>query len=217
MNEEPIRLLTTTALPTLRDWRARPGGEYLGRLLTPRHYNAAQETVDAGIPWAADCDGFGGIDEDRFAAMLDAIAGVPGALFVVVPDVFADADATLELWRAWAPRVRAAGHPPALVLQDGVELETVPWDEVGALFLGGTDEHRARPAVRAILEEARRRRLHVHVGRVSSDGGIARARELGADTVDGSKYARWRDVYLPGALILLRNLNAYRPLELELG
>lgn len=207
----------TVAVDQLRDLRAnRHGGHLLGRLLTPRHPNRLDETIAAGIPWAADCDGFGDFHEGRYLAMLSMIGGRGGALFVVAPDVFGDHEATLEAWHRWHPRIRAAGHPPAFVLQPGVELDTVPWDTVGALFLGGPDEHRARPAVRAIIAEARRRGLHVHVGRVNGPRRARDAYHLGACSIDGSGLARWRDATLPPVLATVANLVAHPQAELDL-
>ena len=84
-------LLTTTAHPTLYQHPDPETGaeihEHLGRLLTPRHTSSVEATGEAGIPWAADNDCFQGLTEERYTAMLDRIAGVPGCIFVTVPDV----------------------------------------------------------------------------------------------------------------------------------
>lgn len=84
-------LLSTTALPSLSDHPDPDTGaeihEGLGRLLTPRHYSSVEKTGWRRIPWAADNDGYNGVDEVQFVKMLDRIAGVPGCRFVSVPDV----------------------------------------------------------------------------------------------------------------------------------
>jgi hypothetical protein len=202
-------LLTTAALPTLQRWRAKRNGECLGRLLTPRHYPKAAETEKLGIPWAVDNDGFSrsewpwrpsddGEPTDDYEKMLAALAHLH-PLFVSVPDVWADAERTWWLWEEWSPLVMRYGLPPALLLQDGFTATDVPWGQVSALFLGGSDEYRHGDDVRRIFRLARQDhpRLHLHVGRVSGSTSIHWAANLGAHSVDGTKYARWRDTHLP--------------------
>jgi hypothetical protein len=196
--------------------RTLTGGHLLGRLMTPSgHYSRPAETA-AAVPWAADCDGFGEFDPDAFRRMLAAIAGLPGALFVVAPDAFGDHAATLALWDDWHQEIRDAGHPPAFVLQPGVEVETVPWATAGALFLGGPDEHRARPAIRAIADEGRRRGLHLHVGRVNGPRRALDAHAIGADSIDGSGLARWTRATLDPVLRTVHNLVTHPPTALAL-
>ena len=98
----------------------------MGRLIQPRHYSSIRETALSGMPWAADNDCFQGLDTDAFARMLDTIQGLPGCLFVTVPDVVADAQATAALFDVWAPALERRGLPVALVAQDGLE-HMEPW------------------------------------------------------------------------------------------
>ena len=44
-----------------------------GRLLTPRHHSSAAATAAAGIPWAVDNDGFGGVDLEAFERMVERL------------------------------------------------------------------------------------------------------------------------------------------------
>ena len=80
--EVTVILLTTSAHPTMLAW-AHPCH---GRLLTPRHHSSAAATAAAGIPWAADNDGFGGVDLEAFERMLQRLARLPGGRFVAAPD-----------------------------------------------------------------------------------------------------------------------------------
>ena len=128
--------------------------------------------------------------------MLDRIAGVPGCLFVTVPDVVGDAQATAELFDTWAPELERRGLPVALVLQDGVEdlawLDGV-WDRLAAVFVGGTDDFKLGPAAAELAREAKRRGLWVHWGRVNTKRRIAHISETGAaDSFDGSSWAIFR-------------------------
>jgi hypothetical protein len=98
-----------------------------------------------------------------------------------------DAAATLELFALYSGRVRAMGFKVALVAQDGLENLEVPWDELDAVFVGGSDEWKLGPAAAAICAEAKARGKHVHIGKVNSAKRYRYALEaMGADTADGT-------------------------------
>jgi hypothetical protein len=179
-----------------------------GRLLTPRHYSSAWRSARSGIPWAADCDGFGGVDAKAFERMVYELAGVPGCLFLTVPDVYLGDGveahtATLAAWREWQPFVRMSGFPLAFVLQIGSTVENVPWDECDAVFVGGDTDWKLGPVARDIVREAKRRGKHAHMGRVNSAKRIGYARSIGCDSVDGSGWAKYRDAMMPKGLAAL--------------
>lgn len=175
------------------------GGGF-GRLLSPRQYARAADTAAAGIPWAADNDCFQGLDRDAYGAMLDRIADLPGCLFVVAPDVVADWAQTRAQFDWWFPVVARAGHSVAYVIQDGQPADAVPWDQIGALFIGGTTTYKLSAEAERLGREAKRRGLWLHMGRVNSRRRFDYARATGCDSVDGTAYSRWRDTHLPTAL-----------------
>lgn len=74
-----MKLLTTAALPTLREHRARHPrlGDHLGRLITPRHFSRLHDTLADDFPLACDNDGYHGVDLPRYFRMIHAIAGPP--------------------------------------------------------------------------------------------------------------------------------------------
>ncbi|HET6866214.1 MAG TPA: hypothetical protein VFH80_09830 [Solirubrobacteraceae bacterium] len=191
-----VLLLVTTGHPDMHRYR-HPN---LGRLVQPRHYSSIEKTAAEGIPWAADNDAFNQFDEVAFMRMLDRLAGLPGCRFVCAPDAVADAERTAELFEEWEPRIRARGLPVALVAQNG-QTEP-PWDRIDALFIGGDDRFKLGPDGEHWLTEAQRRGKWTHVGRVNTPRRIAYARMLGADSVDGSKWARWKNVYLRDGLVM---------------
>lgn len=198
-------LLVHTAHPQAVQ-HAGPG---FGRLLSPRQFSRAADTAEAGIPWAADNDCFQGLDPLAFWAMLDAIKGLPGCLFVAVPDKVGDAMATAWMFELWAPGVERRGLPVALVLQDGVEnLDRWlgnTWHRLDAVFIGGTTEWKLSAEAERIAREAKDRGLWVHMGRVNSRKRIHYARAIGCDSVDGTKYSKWRDRWLPEGLAQMRD------------
>jgi hypothetical protein len=171
----------------------------LGRLLTPRHYPNLDEMH--GLPWAADNDCFQGLNERRWSVMLAAVQHASGrCLFVVVPDTVADAATTAAMFDRYYDEVRRRGLPVALVAQDG--LEDMPgwlartWPRIDALFIGGGHDFKLGAVAASIVAEAKRRGKWVHMGRVNSEQRIRYAASIGCDSVDGTKWVRWRDIYL---------------------
>ncbi len=218
-------LLTTAALPQL-EAHHHPN---LGRLITPRHYCRLADTLRAGYPVAVDNDCFQGLDIAAVCRMLGAVmpwpsvgariarawpgaqpprasgddleAAHPNLLWVAVPDVVGDADATLEQFRAhhmWFCHL-----PVAFVLQNGAERPgRVPWDAPGlaAVFVGGSTAWKlGRPAA-DLVREARRRGLYAHMGRVSTARRIRYAKSIGCTSFDSSRYSRWRELLLDDGL-----------------
>jgi hypothetical protein len=185
-----------------------------GRLLTPRHKCRARGTSAAGIPWAIDNDGFSGIDPEAIREMMHVLLfkqhryGDPLCMFINVPDVFHPDgspahDDTLASWNEWRDELAVAGWPLAFTLQIGATVDNVPWDECGAVFIGGTTEWKLGPEARALVAEAKRRGKWVHMGRVNSKKRIAYAKAIGCDSVDGTGWAKWRDAMMPKGLAAL--------------
>lgn len=111
-------------------------------------------------------------------------------LFVAMPDVVGDAGATFDLFDAaenMRSRIRVLGYPIALVAQDGMQPEDIPWDELDFLFLGGTTEWKLGPGARLLAAHAKQRGKGLHVGRVNSAKRYRyAATQLLADSADGT-------------------------------
>lgn len=108
---------------------------------------------------------------DRFDAdaWLAWLAELPrSGLFAAVPDRVSDTPATLARFEQYAGAVRTLGHPVALVTQDGMTPADVPWPELEAVFIGGSDEHKDGPEAAELARAARALGLWVHVGRVNT-------------------------------------------------
>jgi hypothetical protein len=207
-----VLLLATQAEPQMLAFE-HPN---LGRLVQPRHFPKVAETAARGVAWAADNDAFLRFDAERFERMLHALVGLPGCLFVTCPDVVGEGGLTDILFEEWAPRILRLGLPLAYVVQEeGLEYEWggVPWGVIAALFIGcASDEEKLGDRVRALVTEAKRRGKWVHMGRVNSAKRIAYAKAIGCDSVDGTKWVRWRDTYLAEGLQLVA-----APTQLALG
>ncbi len=111
----------------------------LGQMCTP----AERRTPLDGVTWAADngCYGKGYPGDAGYLAWLDAQRPHAGrCLFATAPDVVGDAAATLIRSAPFFAPIRALGYPAALVAQNGLTPDMVPWDDIDALFLGGLRE-----------------------------------------------------------------------------
>jgi hypothetical protein len=166
-------------------------------------------------------------------------------LFAVCPDVLGDAYATAvradtSKMLGW---IRYYGFRVAYVAQNGLrndpargwgadgpagEWMPVEWDDLDAIFLGGSGECVPCGWVRAVAQarevhecpscgakvtewklgqvarelvaEAKRRRKHVHMGRVNTGKRFRYADAIGCDTVDGTTIAIAPDTNLPKVL-----------------
>ena len=189
-------LLITKAVPEILRARAM-GYENVGRLVQPRHYSSMARLVAAGIPWAADNDAFQGFKPGPWLRMLGDLAANPaGCLFVVAPDVVADAVATMRLFLRYQPVIRDCGLPVAYVLQDGLEGVGVPWAMLDAVFVGGSTPFKLGDVAHRTIQEAKDRGKWVHMGRVNSQRRMMYAASIGVDSVDGTKYAAFFDRWL---------------------
>jgi hypothetical protein len=197
-------LLVSGATTTVERYGHHPA---LGRLVQPRSWNRIDTIARSGMPWAADNDALAGVKPDAYLQMLDAIARQPRdqLRFVAAPDavertaqgIVGSWEGTLWLWRCWRPALLARGLPPAIVLQDGAAADTVPWDELAAVFIGASTNWKLSCSAELLVRMARARGLWTHVGRVNTFQRLARVEAMGAHSFDGSQFSRWPQTYIP--------------------
>lgn len=201
-------LLVASAEHTIAKYDGNIGARNLGRLVSPKYCQKMDATITSRRPWAADNDCFSGLDPDAYLSMLKRLP-TEGCLFVTVPDVVANHDATLKLWDEWSPKVKAKGLPAAFVLQDGCHTYSDVPDDADAVFVGGTTEYKLSFNVQAIILESKRRGQWVHMGRVSTQRRIRYAQSVGCDSFDSSKFSKWSELEIPWALRML-STSAYQ-------
>jgi hypothetical protein len=172
-----------------------PRSESIGHLIVPRQWNKSLD-LDPGR-WAMDNGAFIGFEEGAFVRMLERFYSRPGCLFVAAPDYVGDAAATRERWPFWSRLIRGLGLPPAFVAQDGIAAFGVPWDEIGALFIGGSTEFKESEQVRDLCDAAKARGLWVHWGRVNGKRRYELALKAGADSIDGSGFSMFPNETIP--------------------
>lgn len=177
----------------------------LGQIVTPAAGNRVLEDVD----WIADnavfADKYPG--DEAYLSWLENLPHKHRCRFAVAPDVVGDAEATYARSTPMLAKIRAM-VPVAYVAQNGATIDTLPWADFDALFIGGDTAWKLGPEARALIGEARRRGIWAHMGRVNSGGRLQRAADSGCDSVDGTYLAFGPDTNLPKVLRWLRLTNS---------
>ncbi len=140
-----------------------------------------------GIPYGLDNGCFKTFDQKRWDRLLDQ-ADNDRPVFVCLPDIVGDALRTAELFEHFWMRTQEL--PRALVLQDGIERVRIPWKDIVAVFVGGTDQFKVSPQALAAARMAKMLGKWVHVGRVNTADRVRNWLEL-ADSIDGSGLSRF--------------------------
>ncbi len=151
----------------------------IGMLNTPHSY----KKPPFYMPYALDNGCFTNWDEKRFFLMLtktNLLKQKP--IFVCVPDVVADAEATNRLWRKYNSQIN---FPLAFVVQDGHEPQDVP-KKAFAVFVGGSTDWKLSTAHKFKSDK------WLHIGRVSTGTRMGWAERIGVDSIDGTGFFRGR-------------------------
>jgi hypothetical protein len=146
-----------------------------------------------GCVWAMDNGAFKDFDAERFIEMLHRFRGTHGCLWVAVPDVVGNAAKTRARFERWAPVVRAFGFSLAFVTQDGQDVASLPWAQIAAIFIGGTDEWKFSQPSRDLMAVAHGLGKWVHMGRVNGRDRYRQAKSLGVHSMDGTGFTKFTD------------------------
>lgn len=140
--------------------------------------------------FAIDNGAFAGFQRDAFLSLLDRERESRDfCRFVAVPDVVASARRTLEVFDSW--RFQLSGWPLALVAQDGQEDLAIPWQEIQAVFIGGSTEWKLSKGAADICKAGKAIGKWVHAGRVNTPARFEYFEKLGADSIDGTGLSRY--------------------------
>lgn len=139
---------------------------------------------------AADNGGFKGLDIPALLALLEREQHqIEMFRFVACPDIVASARRTLELFEFWKHRL--CRWPLALVAQDGQEHLPIPWNEITAIFIGGSTQWKMSKHAADIIKTSKAMEKWVHVGRVNDPKRWSHFEALGVDSVDGTGIAQY--------------------------
>jgi hypothetical protein len=158
----------------------------IGVLTTPR----SRIAITPGIIWAADngCFSNGYPGDEKWLAWLAKWTDEQRAtcLFATAPDIVGGGAESLERSRPFLPMIRALGYRAALVTQDGMTPDMIPWSEVDWLFIGGTDSHKLGVEAELLIAAAHEHGKPVHAARVNSGKRYSRFAHLGCASADGT-------------------------------
>ncbi len=174
-----------------------PRSETVGHFIVPKAWNDPATLDLQHGRWAMDNGAFSGFDEGAFVRMLEVFSEYAGCLFVTAPDVVADAASTRRRWPFWWRLISGLGFPVAFVAQDGLSPEQVPWDELGALFIGGSTAYKESAEVRGLMAYAKARGIWTHWGRVNGKRRYELALKCGCDSIDGTGFSMFPDTNIP--------------------
>lgn len=173
--------------------------DHVGHLIAPASWSKPESLGLESGQWAMDNGAFSRFDGDAFMGMLEAFYQQAGCLFVTAPDVLRDAARTRRQWPFWRDVIRGLGLPAAFVAQDGLRLEQAPWDDMQALFIGGTTDYKESSDVRTLCAYAKARGIWVHWGRVNGKRRYELALKAGCDSIDGTGFSMFPDTNIPKA------------------
>jgi hypothetical protein len=167
-------------------------GKYPNRLAWLVGPSAMSKTkLRPWMPYALDNDAFSAWsqkkpwDVEAWRALLQwAQLSRHKPLWVLVPDVVADREATLQNWVRYAPEAAAYKWPLAFAVQDGMTPADVPAD-AAIVFVGGTTRWKWQTLPMWAESCAR-----VHVGRVNELRRLWTCEEYGVESVDGTGWFR---------------------------
>ena len=163
--------------------------DYCGFFTSPRHGSKPDEAIALGAIWAADNDCFGDYQPERIQRWLIRWQQyAPTCKFFNAPDVIKDAAGTLERFAIWQPIIKAAGWPIAFTVQNGMNDYDIPWRDIDAIFIGSSNDWKYSPYMSGVVQEAKKRGLWVHNGRVNGRLVIGLSESMGCDSFDGSGY-----------------------------
>ena len=203
--------------PLTRSLEARPQHSMTGFLITP----ASDRDTLLDTIWAADNGCYSAGDRFDRQAYLDWLAAPrrPKArcLFAVAgPDVVGDAVRTRHQSSPMLSEIRALGYPAAYVAQDGFDADAIDWDDLDALFIGGTTAwKRSEAGGYAAIAEGKRRGKWVHVGRVNAAAYLRALAMAGVDSADGTWVIRNPNGMMSLFERALDGLASQPPLPLE--
>ena len=205
-----MQIFVSGATATVREYVGHPD---LGVLLVPSAFNNPDVALDGHHSWAIDNGAFSDFNAERFLLLLEKTRGKPCCRFVACPDVVGDATVTRTRFDFWEPMIHSLGFPVALVAQDGLTVKDTPWMRLDALFIGGTTTFKLGHTARVLAAYAKARGKWLHMGRVNSRQRLHYAERIGCDSVDGTCFSRWGNVWIPKGLQWVEPLPLFRDLQ----
>lgn len=159
-------------------------------LTSPQTRYTPKNALAHKMLWAWDNGCYTRFEPEKILRSLHRWQGIESCVYGVLPDVWADAKATLAFFDEWNAIYKSFGFKTALAAQDGLDNLDIPFDDFDALFIGGSDDFKESDALEDIVNEAHRRELWIHDRRCNFPRAILRAIALGCHSFDGQAFQR---------------------------
>lgn len=178
-------------------WAGRHPGS-VGVLISPSYFSRVP--IDKWMPFALDNDAFTcwrdgkPWDLSAWRRMIQQVRlSAQSPIWVAIPDVVANREATLANWPVFHPFIKRIGWKSAFCVQDGMTPDDVPHG-ADVIFVGGSDGWKF-PNLRIWTENFPR----VHCARVNAPEMFEACERLGCESIDGTGWFRdpSRDDKLP--------------------
>lgn len=139
---------------------------------TAKQIGGQVEALKAGCLWTFENARFTGkFSESRWVPQLERWQEYKDTCIgIVIPDWPYKTRATLEDFWRYHHIPKMYGYRVALVTQNGMTIDDIPWNEIDTLFIGGDDAHKRGLEAQALALHAKQLGKWVHVGRVNSGG-----------------------------------------------
>lgn len=177
-----------------------------GVMMTPDMWNAVPAK---GIPIAIDNACFNNpkdYSDARYETYLRNLSMQRDILFATAPDVLGDHKSTVARSLPVLRKIRSLGVKAAFVAQDGWTEKSTPWDELDAIFIGGSTHFKfaqGRDAVAAGLARGK----WCHMGRVNSKKRFLYSARIGCHSCDGTHLTFRPDRYLKDVIGWFKELE----------
>jgi len=160
-------------------------------LLTPLTRRYRQRPLDY---FAIDNGAYSNFKEKEFRALLSREYYARHLCrFVCCPDIVGAAMRTIELFNHYKHELK--DWPLALVAQDGLENIQIPWNEIKAIFIGGSTQWKTSKYAEDICRTGRILGKWIHIGRVNTRQRFEWAAKF-ADSCDGTGISRYTEMRL---------------------
>jgi len=151
----------------------------------------------SNLVWALDNGAYTFFDEVKWLRMVEDAITDPNCIWFTMPDEVGDHERTTQLFNQYSAILErrhqgTISHKAAFVIQDGCTVDSVPWQEITAVFLGGTTRFKLSAQAWRILEAARSKDKWVHIGRVNTPNRARIFHQI-ADSIDGSGLSRFKE------------------------
>jgi|DEB0MinimDraft_6_1074348.scaffolds.fasta_scaffold66030_2 hypothetical protein len=167
-----------------------------------------QYKTNKNLNYILDNGCFSNFKEKTWLKMVKQAILDDNCLFFTLPDEVGSHKKTLELFKLWQLYLenelkfsqKLIIKKSGFVLQDGATIDTIPFDKISSIFLGGTTQFKMSLQALKILQKAKSLNKYIHIGRVNTISRAVKFHGL-ADSIDGSGLSKYK--FMQERMVLL--------------